>query len=104
MTNAITEPSKGNAMLPANSENVADLLERQLVDVIHDWLARVEEQEELMSILLSCDARTGHLPELLHDVTARLRLDAGTKAPISVRASHHGDLTAVIGGPRPKIN
>jgi hypothetical protein len=97
MTNAITEPSTGNAMPPANSENVADILERQLVDVIHDWLARVEEQEDLMSIPLSYDARSGHLPELLHDVNARLLLDAGTKAPISAAASHHDDLRRLQG-------
>jgi CRP-like cAMP-binding protein len=36
--------------------------------------------------------RTGHLPQLLHDVIVRLRLDAGTKAPISKAAAHHGDL------------
>ena len=29
---------------------------------------------------------------MLREVIARLRLDAGTKAPISVAASHHGDL------------
>jgi hypothetical protein len=28
----------------------------------------------------------------LHDVIARLRLDAGTKAPISKAAAEHGDL------------
>src|SRR5580700_7540680 len=36
--------------------------------------------------------RAGHLPQLLHDVIVRLRLDAGTKAPISKAAAHHGDL------------
>jgi hypothetical protein len=29
---------------------------------------------------------------LLRDVIARLRLHVGTKAPVSVAASHHGDL------------
>ena len=38
------------------------------------------------------EERTGHLPQLLHDVIARLRLAEGTKAPISGAAAIHGDL------------
>ena len=45
-----------------------------------------------MCIPLNFEERTGHLPHLLHDVISRLRLDAGTKAPISKAASDHGDL------------
>jgi hypothetical protein len=73
-------------------ESVADILERELQNVIVDWLARVEEEPDLKSIPLGFEDRTGHLPQLLHDVIARLRLDAGTKAPISKAAAHHGDL------------
>ena len=73
-------------------ESVANILERELQNVIVDWLARVEEEPDLRSIPLSFEERTGHLPQLLHDVIARLRLDAGTKAPISKAAAHHGDL------------
>jgi hypothetical protein len=73
-------------------ESVADILERELQEVIADWLARVEKEPELMSIPLDYEDRTGHLPQLLKDVIARLRLDAGTKAPISVAAAAHGDL------------
>jgi hypothetical protein len=46
---------------------------------------------------LSFDDRTGHLPQLLRDVIVRLRLDDGTRAPISEAASHHGDLRAKQG-------
>jgi hypothetical protein len=35
----------------------------------------------------------------MHDVTARLRLDAGTKAPISDAAGFHGDLRRKQGYP-----
>jgi hypothetical protein len=45
-----------------------------------------------MSVVLSYEDRTGHLPALLREVIVRLRMDAGTKAPISVAANHHGDL------------
>jgi hypothetical protein len=73
-------------------ESVADILERELQNVIVDWLARVEQEPDLKCIPLNFEERTGHLPHLLHDVIARLRLDAGTKAPISKAAADHGDL------------
>ena len=73
-------------------ESVADILERELQSVIVDWLARVDDEPDLMRIPLSFAERTGHLPHLLHDVIARLRLDVGTKAPISKAAAEHGDL------------
>jgi hypothetical protein len=73
-------------------ESVADILERELQSVIVDWLARVEKEPDLTCIPLNFEERTGHLPYLLHDVIARLRLDAGTKAPVSKAAAEHGDL------------
>jgi hypothetical protein len=76
----------------ASIESVADILERELQSVIADWLARVEQEPDLTCIPLSFEDRTGHLPHLLHDVIMRLRLDAGSKAPISKAAAEHGDL------------
>ena len=76
----------------ATMESVADILERELQSVIADWLSRVEQEPDLTCIPLSFEQRTGHLPHLLHDVIARLRLDAETKAPISKAAADHGDL------------
>jgi hypothetical protein len=73
-------------------ESVADILERELQAVIQDWLIRVEKEPDLTCIPLDFEERTGHLPQLLHDVIARLRLDAETKAPISEAAGIHGDL------------
>jgi RsbT co-antagonist protein rsbRD N-terminal domain len=92
MTKTVTERSNDNGTRTVPTESVADILERELDAVIHDWLALVEKKEDLMSIKLSYEDRTGHLPALLREVIARLRLDAGTNAPISVAASHHGDL------------
>ena len=73
-------------------ESVADILERELHPLIEAWLARVEKESDLTSIPLNHDERTGHLPHLIDDVIKRLRLDAGTKAPISKAAADHGDL------------
>jgi hypothetical protein len=77
---------------PVPVESVADILERELPFLIKDWLSRVEQESDLTSIPLNFEERTGHLPLLLHDVIARLRLDAGTRAPISTAAAEHGDL------------
>src|SRR6202161_3625573 len=78
-------------------ESVADILERELDTVIQEWLIRVEKEPELTAVPLNFEDRTGHLPQLLQDVIVRLRLDAGSKAPISAAASHHGDLRAKQG-------
>jgi RsbT co-antagonist protein rsbRD N-terminal domain len=76
----------------ATIESVADILERELHSLITDWLIRVEQEPDLGRIPLSYEDRTGHLPRLLHDVIARLRLDVGTKATISKAAAEHGEL------------
>jgi hypothetical protein len=73
-------------------ESVAESLDRELSHLIEEWLVRVEKERDLTNIRLSHDERTGHLPHLIHDVIKRLRLDAGTKAPISKAAADHGDL------------
>src|ERR1700674_1687221 len=76
----------------ATIERGGGIIERELQAVIVDWLARVEQEPDLTCIPLGFEERTGHLPHLLHDVIARLRLDAGTKAPISKAAASHGEL------------
>jgi len=93
----VSDPVKSASATKAKShvpkiESVADVLERELPEVINDWLSRVDKEPDLTSIPPSFDERTGHLPQLLHDVIARLRLDAGTRAPISEAAGFHGDL------------
>src|SRR5664279_3263541 len=80
-----------------HSESVADILERQQDVLIKEWLDRVEKEPDLKSIPLNFQERTGHLPQLLHDVIRRLRLDEGTKAPISESAGHDGDLRSEQG-------
>jgi hypothetical protein len=71
---------------------VADILERELHPLIEAWLVRVEKESDLTHIPLNHDERTGHLPHLIHDVIKCLRMEAGTKAPISKAAGEHGDL------------
>ena len=93
----VTGPNdRGNAV---PIESVADILDRELRPLIADWLGRVEQEPELTCIPLNFEERTGHLPALVHDVTARLRRDAGTKAPISEAAGIHGELRRRQGYP-----
>jgi hypothetical protein len=92
MTKTVTERSNDNGTPAVQTESVADILERELKNIIHEWMALVEKQDDLMSIALSYEDRAGHLPALLREIILRLRLSAGTKAPVSVAASHHGDL------------
>ena len=84
--------SKNNGTLHATSVKVADVLEREMDFVIHDWMELVEKQDDVMHIPLNFDERTYHLPQLLRDVITRLRLGVFTKAHISIAAGHHGRL------------
>src|ERR1700730_10417526 len=94
MTRTTASPGGGSESLPASTgtECVADILEQELDPTIHEWIGLVEKEPDLIRIPLNFEERTGHLPRLLRDVIARLRLDKGSKTPISVAASHHGEL------------
>ena len=93
MTKSIELAAGSNGSRNAASvESVADILERELPTMIEEWLMRVEKEPDLMHITMNREERTGHLPALMHDVIKRLRLDAGTKAPISEASAAHGEL------------
>jgi hypothetical protein len=64
-------------------ESVANVLDRELQPLIADWLGRVEEVPDLKRIPLNREERMGHLPKLMHDVTARVRLDTEAKRRVS---------------------
>jgi hypothetical protein len=87
----MTHPASKHT-LASNTESVANILERERDALIHEWLAMVQKPPELLAVRLSYEERTGYMPQLLSDVTARLQLMRGAKAPISVAASDHGDL------------
>jgi hypothetical protein len=76
---------------------LAGIIEQQLDGIIEVWPTRVEKEPDLIAIPLNYQERTGHLPQLLHDVVRRLRMDEGTKVPISEAAAHHGDLRSKQG-------
>ena len=90
LVDSMVRPSKSGSAVTI--ETVADILERELQALIQAWLLRVEKESDLAQVPLNHDERTGHLPQLIHDVISRLRLDLGTKAPLSKAAADHGDL------------
>jgi DNA-binding response OmpR family regulator len=73
-------------------ESVATILERDSNITIQSWLDLVEDDAELTCISLSRADRTGHLPRLLQDLVVRLRLESGSKAPLSIAAHDHGNM------------
>ena len=82
----------GSHLASTGTECVADILEQELSPTIQEWIGLVEKEPDLIRIPLNFEERTGHLPRLLRDVIARLRLDKGSRAPVSVTAGHHGEL------------
>ena len=66
-------------------------MERDASVTIHDWLARVERDDELTHIPLTSKQRTGHLPKLIQELVHRLRVprSLGTKQ-VSEAAVEHG--------------
>jgi CheY-like chemotaxis protein len=77
---------------PLPTKSVASILEHDLDATIQDWLALVDQDEELTCIPLSFEARAGHLPNLIADLIYRLRLPQAEKARISIPAREHGNL------------
>ena len=77
---------------PVPIESVASILERDLDTTIQNWMALVEQDEELTRIPLTFEHRTGHLPNLLADLIYRLRLPPIANANFSAAAHAHGNL------------
>jgi CheY-like chemotaxis protein len=54
-------------------ENVPAILDRDSAITIQQWLRRVEQVDELTSLPLAAKERTEYLPEIIRNITARLR-------------------------------
>jgi DNA-binding response OmpR family regulator len=73
-------------------ETVAAILERTADSTIADWFAHVQQDKELMTIPLTFEQRTGHLPQVFHDLVRRLKssVPIGGKELVSAAAAEHG--------------
>jgi DNA-binding response OmpR family regulator len=80
--------------LRQNKESVASILERDAEITIERWLSRVVKAEELSSHSLADADRIVHLPELIKDITGRLRETRVVEAVarLSRAAVEHGRL------------
>jgi ActR/RegA family two-component response regulator len=92
-----TKISKPKARLALNKERVATILQCAMDSTIRHWLSRVESNEELTSIPLSSQERTGHLPLLLGDLVRRLHRAPTLLALTSTAAREHGVLRRMQG-------
>jgi DNA-binding response OmpR family regulator len=82
---------------PPEKAAVADLatiLEEGTQATIDEWLARVQAEPEVITVVMSDDKRCAHLHHLFSDLVARLRnpLPLGTRALVSPAAEQHGHL------------
>jgi DNA-binding response OmpR family regulator len=89
---AITERLKQGAPALQFRDNVANILEYETPFTIAKWLERVEAEEDIVSVSLTAEERSAHLPALFHDLVTRLRnpLPLGTRALLSDSAFDHG--------------
>jgi DNA-binding response OmpR family regulator len=78
-------------------ECVAAILDRDADTTIKHWLSRVEQTNELTTLPLTFQERTGHLPRLMRDLVRRLRLLPNSKLVISDAAQEHGVLRRIQG-------
>jgi DNA-binding response OmpR family regulator len=86
------------------TDRVATILERDAPFTIASWLAAVNTDEELTSLSLSDQERTGHLPQLIRELVHRLRVPRrlGTKQA-SEAAVLHGKVRRTQGYSIPMI-
>ena len=82
--------SKRKGRRVSNTERVASILERDSLPTIANWLSAVKTEDELASIPLSDEQRTGHLPQLLRELVDRLRVPRplGTKQASEAAVQH----------------
>ncbi len=77
-------------------ERVAAILQRSVDSIVAAWLVRSKQSDELTSLQLSDEARTGHLPKLVEDLGFRLSRGSmpitGQDTSNSMSASVHGEL------------
>ncbi|HXJ04846.1 MAG TPA: response regulator [Candidatus Acidoferrum sp.] len=90
----LSDPSSRKAI---KKECVATILLRDVDPIIASWLSSVERNEELTTLPLNYQERTGHLPLLVGDLVRRLHLAPNDTVPVSSAARDHGILRRMQG-------
>jgi CheY-like chemotaxis protein len=73
-------------------ESVATILERTSEITIGEWFALIETDQQVMTVSLTREQRTSHLPQVIRDLVHRLRCSKpiGSKEIVSAAAAEHG--------------
>jgi YesN/AraC family two-component response regulator len=92
LVKAIKQTLLTGAPVPRVMETVSAILERSVQTTIKAWFDRIETDEKVMSIPLTYEERTCHLPQVFYDLVSRLDSDKpiGSKELISEAAVEHG--------------
>ena len=77
---------------PHPVESLASILEQETQSAIDEWLRKVEAEPQIITVPMTPQQRTAHLPQLFRDLVSRLRhpLPLGTRALVSPEAARHG--------------
>jgi YesN/AraC family two-component response regulator len=80
------------APAPRVMETVSAILERSVQATISAWFDRITTEKKVMSIPLTYEERTCHLPQVFYDLVSRLDSDKpiGSKELVSEAAVEHG--------------
>jgi CheY-like chemotaxis protein len=89
---AIKQGLETGASLPRVVETVAAILQRSVDATIREWFDRIRTDKKVMTVPMSYEERTGHLPRVFDDLVSRLKSTKpiGSKELVSVSASEHG--------------
>jgi DNA-binding NarL/FixJ family response regulator len=87
--------ARGATLAPTRAaQNVAAILEQETQTTIDGWLLMVAAGPDVISVPLTPEQRSAHLPQLFRNLIFRLRnpLPLGTRSTTSAWAAEHGQL------------
>jgi ActR/RegA family two-component response regulator len=89
---AIKERLSAGAPAARVVETVATILERKIEVTIRDWFGHIRRDKKVMSVPLTYEQRTCHLPSYFRELVHRLRSfrAIGSTEPVSTAAAEHG--------------
>ena len=92
LVDAIKQRIAGDVPEPRTVETVAVILQRCAGTTIRDWFKRIQTDDKVMTVPLSYEQRTCHLPQVFLDLVSRLTSSKpiGSKELISAAAAEHG--------------
>ena len=92
LVKAIRQRLAEGAPVPRTVETVASIIERSVPTMIQAWFANIQTDARVMTVPMTFEQRTGHLPQVFSDLVSRLNSNKpiGSKEPLSIAASEHG--------------